>query len=57
MLDEEEKELRVTQPMPKGTEPAVETTTAPSGDDTTTTDAGVVQFVSGLLMMFTIFAL
>ena len=42
----------------QGTDPPAETTsTAPAGDDSTTTDAGVVQFASGLLMIFTIFVL
>merc|ERR1719259_714636 len=58
MVNEEEIDLKVTQPMPKGTEPPVETTsTAPAGDDSTTTDAGMVKFASGLLMILTIFVL
>merc|ERR1712126_115733 len=58
MLNGEEKDLKVTQPMPKGTDPPVETTsTAPAGDDSTTTDTGMVQLASGLLMILTIFVL
>merc|ERR1719167_9785 len=57
MSQEEEKDLTVTQPMPKGTDPPVETTTtAPPGDEPQT-DAGIVQLASGLPVMFAIFVL
>merc|ERR1719295_946525 len=56
MMKKEEMDLTVTEPMPKGTEKPVETTTTAPGAETTT-EGGVVQLVSGLFMLITILAL